>query len=1039
MTRRVGFDLFRWAVGIVEVGTAIFLLIVPSQLVSPAYAYIGPRAGLYGVLLLIAGGQFVTLAAIRPVADRRPGLVPGALSSLPLFYLAYGYAVAGSGTSAVINLALGLGCLVGPFLVRRSDPPTPTVTGDVLFYAIALAQVVDGALILLAPTRFPREVAAALGTSLGVLGVALLIGGILLFVAHAIPKVPYWFLGVTHIVAALAFLGILYAGLTTEGAWIRSIDYFVLDGFLLASPFFYGRPGLLRSDTLAVRLSALIVLIAAVPLIYLSIVTSNNIRTAFQDHVRSDQLVLAEASANRLSDLLATSEREVDALGHFGAIRSLDPSTQGDALVGVSGALTQFTVLATCDLDGDEVARSDGKALAMVGDQAYFQTARSGYVTWQYTVSSSLNQPVIIFAAPIRGSDERVGGVLFGMVQVPGLAKIIDENALESGSRVFLVDERGQVLAQSDNPPVDAVQRIPDLPSADGAVSLTLAGRTYLAGVSTVKPQGWRIVVAIQQTTAFAAVDQLQNVTLLTFIIAIAGVLLAAGAVARLIARPIAQLTLAAEALERGDDRAPLPARVGGEVGVLVNSFGSMRDALRSHAATLLARERRARGVASVVVALGHSHGFDGALLALCRELRAVLACAFCAVYLEEGSDLVVHAMSCVDERLAALREMRVPSIGSSLAPSVFSSGVPALVTDVAGDPRLDPALAERLGVKEVMVIPVTVGGQRRGVLLAIDTERADRFGMPELELARAVVSTADLVLENAHLDEENDRRRVEAERLATMNAELYAAERAASDALRESQAEIESFVYTVSHDLRAPLVTIQGFTHRVLQSYGGVLDERGRNYLERVQNNARRLEALINDLLQLSRIGRADLDVQSVRLDELAEEVRGQLAVQLESKGITFIVPKDLPTITANRYRAGQVLENLVGNAILYMGNPTPPRDPSIAIDARELANGWQISVSDNGIGIPPEHRERIFNVFERLAAGKAAHPDGTGIGLATVRKIVETHGGRVWAEETPGGGATIVFTVADVASARAPTTGRPRMIADDDQPAES
>jgi signal transduction histidine kinase/HAMP domain-containing protein len=1011
--RSIGFDLFRWAVGLIEVGVAILLLIVPSQLLSPTYTYIRPHAGLYGILLLIAGGQLVILAATRPVADRRPAFVPHALSSIPLFYLAYGYYVAGGASAVVIDGALGLGCLVGPLLVRQSDSPTPSVAGDIVFYVIALSEVVDGALMLLFPAWFPTALYGVFTAYLDVFGGVFLIGGILLFVAHAFPKTPYWSLGVAHVVAALALVAMLLEGLMAQSAWAELVHYFVLDVFLLVSPFFYGPPGLLRSDTLAVRLSALIALIAAVPLIYLSIATSTSVRGVFQDLVSANQLVLAKVSANRLMDLLATSQREIDVLGDFEGIRTMEPSTQREVLVTASGALPQFTALTTCDMDGYEIARSDDRPLAFVGDLYAYQTARSGHVTWQYLMSRSLREPVIVFAAPIRRSDERVAGVLLGTIRMSGLADIIDESALENGSRVLLLDDRGEVVAQSGSQVPDATQPIPNLPRSEGVASFALLGQPYLAGVATIKPQGWRVVVAIPETIALTTIDRVQKVTLLTFVVALVGVLLAAGAVARLLVRPITQLTLAAEALARGDDRAPLPVRAGGEVGVLASSFDSMRSTLRAQAAALVARERRARGVASVVVAVEHSHGFDGALTALCRELRVVLDCALCVIYLEDRNAFVARAVNSVDDSLAKRCETIVSTDDDSLVCHVFRTGVPSLVNDVGAERRLDRRTVQSLGIEAVIAVPVTVGGKRRGVLMAVDTERSDRFATSELELARAAVDTVDLVLENARLDEENDRRRIEAERLAAVNAELYAAERAAADALRESQAEMERFVYTVSHDLRAPLVTIQGFTHRVLQNYGARLDDRGRDYLERVEKNAQRLEFLINDILQLSRIGRTDVDVQAVRLQELAEEVRGQLAVQLEAKGITFVIPEDLPTVLANRYRLGQVLENLVENAILYIGNPPRSSKPTISVGAREITDGWQIWVADNGVGIPPEHRERVFRVFERLSAGKAAHPDGTGIGLATVRKIVENHGGRVWVEETPGGGATIVFTI--------------------------
>ncbi len=1016
MVRRpFGLDLFRWAVGVIEVGIAIVLLLAPSQLSSPAYADIRPNAIPLGLLLLVAGSQFIALAAIRPVAERRPSVVSGVVASAPLFILANGYWRADATSDAVLAGVLGLGCFLGPALVHPSSDPSPTGSDDILFYAVGLTQFFDGALMLLAPRRFPATIYGGVATYFAAAGWLLLAVGLLLLLTHAQSAAPRRLVGTTHALAIVAFIPLVQTAISPASAWIGLVAYFTLDAFVLSTLIFHGKPGVLHSDSLAVRLSALIVLVAAVPLIYTSVVTSANVRSTFQRHISGDQLTLAEVAASRLTDLLTASQQEIDALGHYDGIRGMDPETHRAVLELVGHALPQFTSIVTCDLDGNEIARSDNFPTGYCGGREFFETARSGHVTWEYLLSQTTHQPVIVFATPIRGSDQRVSGVLFGTVGRDVLANVIDDSALEVGSRVFLVDQDGQVLVESGehDPSLTRVTTIPALSATSGIVSLPLEGDTYLAGVSPVQPPGWKIVVAQREATAFADIDRVQRVTLLTFAIAILGMIAAAGAIARLITRPIAQLTVAAEALARGDDRAPLPRHASGEVGVLVRSFGWMRDARRAHEAALIAREQRARGVASVAVALGHSHGFEDALVALCRELMITLDCSFCAAFLVEDEWLVAHGLSVSNERIAEAYGSAVPLASDALPSRVFRAGEAALIGDVDEPARAGGPAENATAVKSGLAIPLTVGGERRGVLLALEVERPQNLGVPELELVRAVIGTADLILENACLDEENDRRRIEAEHLASQNAALYAMERSTADALRASQAEIERFVYTVSHDLRAPLVTIQGFSQRVLQHYGSALDDRGRDYLGRVQKNAQRLEALINDLLQLSRIGRTDLDVQTIALADLAEEVRGQLAVQLESRKISFVVADGLPTVVANRYRLGQVLENLVENAILYMGSPGAASPPTIRLDARAIDDGWQVVVTDNGVGIPEEHRERVFNVFERLSAGKAVHPEGTGIGLATVKKIVETHGGRVWVEDTPGGGATIAFTI--------------------------
>jgi PAS domain S-box-containing protein len=220
---------------------------------------------------------------------------------------------------------------------------------------------------------------------------------------------------------------------------------------------------------------------------------------------------------------------------------------------------------------------------------------------------------------------------------------------------------------------------------------------------------------------------------------------------------------------------------------------------------------------------------------------------------------------------------------------------------------------------------------------------------------------------------------------------------------------ELEHCVQTLAHDLRSPLVALLGFSRLLRQDYADQLDDTGAHFIERIEQAGRTMEALIHDLLELSRIGQpgerpAMVDPRAVLL-----QLHAEVKPRLEASGIELLLPADPPLVYCDRTRLYQVLSNLIGNAIHHMGAVPAPR---IEVEVVEDEEFHRVSVRDNGRGIAGEHRERIFEVFQSLGA----RPDGsrgTGIGLAIVRKIAETHGGRAWVESEPGRGASFHVTL--------------------------
>jgi PAS domain S-box-containing protein len=230
---------------------------------------------------------------------------------------------------------------------------------------------------------------------------------------------------------------------------------------------------------------------------------------------------------------------------------------------------------------------------------------------------------------------------------------------------------------------------------------------------------------------------------------------------------------------------------------------------------------------------------------------------------------------------------------------------------------------------------------------------------------------------------------------------------KSANSELENQNAELERFTYTVSHDLKSPLVTIQGFLGYLEEDIAAGNLRRVRQDIKRISKAVDSMNYLLRDLLELSRIGRLMNSPEDIPFHEIAQDVLEILHGQLDARSIEVTLCPNLPIVSGDRQRLTEVLQNLIDNAAKFMGDQT---DPQIEIGQRGEEDSKSILyVKDNGIGIAPEYHNKIFGLFNKLDAKS----DGTGIGLALVKRIVEYHGGRIWVESAPGKGSTFYFSL--------------------------
>lgn len=229
----------------------------------------------------------------------------------------------------------------------------------------------------------------------------------------------------------------------------------------------------------------------------------------------------------------------------------------------------------------------------------------------------------------------------------------------------------------------------------------------------------------------------------------------------------------------------------------------------------------------------------------------------------------------------------------------------------------------------------------------------------------------------------------------------------AQAEDLRRSNRDLEQFAYVASHDLQEPLRKVASFTQLLQKRYGGQLDERADQYIEFAVDGAKRMQQLIQDLLGFSRVGRISGEETDVDLAQALAAAVDNLGEAVAESG-AVVTSDELPHVRGERPLLVQLLQNLVGNAIKFRD---PGRTPHVHLAARKVEGSWEIECTDNGIGIDPQYAERVFVIFQRLHAKDVY--EGTGIGLALCKKIVEFHGGHIWIDPSTAQGTSIRWTL--------------------------
>jgi signal transduction histidine kinase len=373
-----------------------------------------------------------------------------------------------------------------------------------------------------------------------------------------------------------------------------------------------------------------------------------------------------------------------------------------------------------------------------------------------------------------------------------------------------------------------------------------------------------------------------------------------------------------------------------------------------------------------LLAVIGQTLGWQAGSLWLPSPLGDKLECAY-----------TWHAGDC--EEFTQLTRTLTMTPNQGLPGRVWTSRRVAWIPELSQDanfPRLEAAV--RASFRAAVAFPIPLGGESLGVMEFFSRR-------PEPKDEQLMEMLAGL---GTHIGDSLERRRAE-ERL-----------RKTSEDLRRSNTDLQQFAYVASHDLFEPLRMVISYLQLLSRKYEGKLDAEADEFIHFAVDGARRMEALIHDLLAYSRLDSSPRPFEPADSEEVLAAVLANLKVAIEEHG-AVINHEPLPTVFADRIQLAQVFQNLIGNAIKFHKEGTPRVD----IAARRSNGEWVFSFKDNGIGINPKDFERIFVIFQRLHTRQEYA--GTGIGLAVCKRILERHGGRMWVESSPGCGSTFYFTL--------------------------
>ena len=723
----------------------------------------------------------------------------------------------------------------------------------------------------------------------------------------------------------------------------------------------------------------LLVLLPTVPALLLALYTNLELRRSGTNRVEKDAVRLVQLAAANVNGLVAATRQHLVGLSHFPQARGNDLPAFDTFFANMTKVYTDYADFGLIETNGDLVARSLGRRGPInLADRAHVRRVLNShdFAIGNYEAGQGAQRASLPCGYPVLDEQGRVVRVLYAALDLAALNAVLAKTQLPEGGVVEVLDREGRIVARFPDPEkrLGTVSPTPDLFSVMTAKGEGTAGtsdsdglRRLCAFTSIHNGTEPNLYVSVGIPTPFAYAETQRmlvlNLTILGLVAVVA--LIAAWVYGdKHILHPVRALVKTTRRVTAGDLSARTGiTRISGELNQLASAFDEMAGSLQQQRGrtertekALRESEQRFRQLADAMPQIVWSARPDG--------------------YLDHSN-----------QRWYEFTGFERGSGG-----------------DESWKPILHPDDVDRC-------LGQWYSAVRTGQPYQIEYRFKDRrTGTYRWFLGRALPVRDEggrIVRWFGTCTDIDDHKRA-AEEVHRLNAELERRVAERTSQLEQANKELEAFSYSVSHDLRAPLRHINGFVEILRQGpVWSSLHEEGRLFLGAIAEAAQRMGTLIDDLLAFSRMGRAELRQTPVDNDELVREVVRDLTRDVIGRDIQWDI-EPLPQVFADRAMIRQVWANLLSNAVKY----TRHRDRAeIGISCRSTGGAYEFRVRDNGAGFDMQYVDKLFGVFQRLHQREEF--DGTGIGLANVRRIVTRHGGRAWAEGKTGEGATFYFTI--------------------------
>jgi signal transduction histidine kinase len=682
--------------------------------------------------------------------------------------------------------------------------------------------------------------------------------------------------------------------------------------------------------------------------------------------------------------------------------------------------LVLLTVQRTSDFNDIQILNLDGRILVSaiqsnVGlfqkDQPYFIEGKTKTYVQNFYNSDLFNSTILTISTPLFDGNQKRVGVFAVHLNMRRGDRIIRENSTVNDPVQSYIFTKGNHILTDDPLVRNQFESLHSI-GIDNALAGQSGSGTYINhnGIRVIGTYLWMeeqnaaLLVEVDRAIALAPARALaMNIVLFGVTISF-GLILITAVLARQITHPLRKLTETASRIESGELDAIAPILSHDEIGTLAKTFNNMTGKLRQTLAELqnelAGREKliqkleitnaETEALRESLTTIAGTLEFSEVIQHILNQVRRVVPYDSASVWKVEGNlqifiggrNLPPEFMSNVNYLTDDMNSARPILVGD--VPYILENDVQVVLPDFREAPHNC--------INSWLAVPLKVKGRIIG-LLALDGFSKNQFTARHVELAVTYADQVAIALENSLL-------------FADLQQQLALRKNLIAE-LESKNAELERFTYTVSHDLKSPLVTINGFLGYLEKDARVGNMQRLQDDVQRIQDAVGKMRLLLSDLLELSRIGRLTNAPQMTLFADLAKDALNIVHGQLEERFITVIVQPDLPVVFGDRQRLTEVLQNLVDNAAKFMGDQ---KNPQIEIGQRGEEEGKPVFfVRDNGIGIAPKYHEQVFGLFNKLNP----YIDGTGIGLALVKRIIEVHGGRIWVESEVGTGSTFCFTL--------------------------